>query len=135
MPVRIGYWFLNEANTTCYNQGERPEGVSDPYCQPLIVETIGPMDGTVNFTVELQPSLPAGNYSIKRIIDIDPLGVWYNYGQEVISSFTMLESLSSFGVSISVTVDSISNSESNSDDSGSGGSSGGGGGGSSVKNV
>ncbi len=93
LPVRIGFWFLNENNETCYNQGDKPTGVEEPYCQPLIVETIGPMGGSVDFTVELRPSLPAGNYSIKRIIDIDPLGVWYNYGQETIGMFTLTESL------------------------------------------
>jgi len=103
LPVRIGFWFMDETNTTCFNQGDKPTGVSEPYCQPLIVETIGPMDGIINFTVELQPSLLPGNYSIKRIIDIDPLGVWYNYGQEVISSFTMLESLSTYGASVEIT--------------------------------
>ena len=126
LPVRIGYWFLDITNTTCYNQGDRPTGVSDPYCQPLIIETIGPMGGSVDFTVELQPSLPAGNYSIKRIIDIDPLGVWYNYGQEVISSFTMLESLSTYGTGVENTGDSMPSSESSSDDSSSSSSSSGG---------
>ena len=100
LPVRIGFWFMDETNTTCYNQGDKPTGVNEPYCQPLIIETIGPMGGNVNFTIELQPSLSEGDYSIKRIIDIDPSGVWYNYGSEVISDFTMLESLSTYGASV-----------------------------------
>ncbi len=100
LPIRIGYWFLDTANTTCYNQGDKPTGVKDPYCQPLITEIIGPMGGQVNFTVELQPSLPVGNYSIKRIVDIDPNNVWINYGQEVISLFVMTETLSTYGISV-----------------------------------
>ena len=120
LPVRIGYFFLDINNETCYNQGERPEGVSDPYCQPLIIETLGPMGGTVNFTVELQPALVSGdNYSIKRIIDIDPLGVWYNYGSEVISDFIMLETLSTYGASTTTTGESNpnTNQQSNSQES------------------
>ncbi len=137
LPVRIGFWFLDETNTTCYNQGDRPTGVSDPYCQPLIVETIGPMGGSVSFTVELQPELPVGNYSIKRIIDIDPLGVWYNYGQEVVSSFTMLESLGTYGIGLETTGESnpSTETESSSSSSSSSGGGSGGGGDSSVTNV
>ena len=52
LPVRIGYWFLDITNTTCFNQGDRPTGVSDPYCQPLMVEVIGPMGGNVSFLVD-----------------------------------------------------------------------------------
>jgi len=103
LPVRIGFWFMNEANTTCYNQGDKPTGVEEPYCQPLIIETLGPMGGSVNFTVKLHPELPAGNYSIKRIIDIDPNNVWINYGQETIGSFVMLEGLSNYGISVEKT--------------------------------
>ena len=62
-----------------------------------------------------------------------------NYRQEIISEFVMLESLANFGVSISVTGDSISNTETESSSGSSGssssGSSGGGGGDSSVTNV
>jgi hypothetical protein len=110
LPVRIGYWFLDSTNTSCYNQGERPEGVSDPYCQPLIVETIGPMGGIVNFTVELQPALVQDdNYTIKRTIDIDPLGVWYNYGSEIIGKFSVLEGLSIYGASVDNRIDDMPN--------------------------
>ncbi len=101
LPVRIGYFFLDINNKTCYNQGERPEGVSDPYCQPLIIETIGPMGGSVNFTVELQPALVSeDNYTIKRTIDIDPNNVWINYGQDVIGTFIVTESLTGHGASV-----------------------------------
>ena len=61
------------------------------------------MGGQVNFTVKLHPSLPAGNYSIKRIIDIDPNNIWINYGQELISLFTMAESLTTYGISVEKT--------------------------------
>jgi hypothetical protein len=103
LPVRMGFWFLNTANTTCYNQGTKPTGVEEPYCQPLIVETLGPMGGNVSFIVKLHPSLPEGNYSIKRIIDIDPNNIWINYGQETIGSFVMKESLSTYGIAIEKT--------------------------------
>ena len=119
LPVRIGYFFLDVDNITCYNQGNKPTGVEDPYCQPLIIETLGPMGGSVNFTVKLHPSLPEGDYSIKRIIDIDPLGVWYNYGQEIIGSFTMLESLNNYGIVLETTGESnpTTNQQSNSQES------------------
>ena len=132
LPVRIGFWFLDNAtNTTCYNQGEELVGISSPSCSPLIVETIGHMGGTVNFTVELQPALVSGdNYTIKRVIDIDPLGVWYNYGNEIIGDLIMLESLSVAGAGVErtgdempentgefVESDSLSESSSNSDSS------------------
>lgn len=106
LPIRIGYWFLNPSNTTCYNQGDKPTGVEEPYCQPLIIETLGPMGGNVSFTVKLHPSLSEGNYSIKRIIDIDPLGIWYNYGQDFVGDFTMLESLSNYGIDLETTGES-----------------------------
>lgn len=109
LPVRIGFWFMDETNTTCYNQGDKPTGVEEPYCQPLIIETLGPMNGTINFTVEMRPELPAGDYSIKRIIDIDPLGVWYNYGQDVIGSFVMAETLSNYGIGLETTGESMPN--------------------------
>lgn len=130
LPVRIGFWFLDTTNITCFNQGNRPTGVSDPYCQPLITEVIGPMGGSVNFTVKLRPSLPAGNYSIKRIIDIDPNNVWINYGQETIGIITLTESLNDFGISLEKTgeIIPIINSGGSSGIVGSGGGSGGGGG-------
>jgi hypothetical protein len=94
---------MNEANTTCYNQGDKPTGVEEPYCQPLIIETLGPMGESVSFTVKLHPELSAGNYSIKRMIDIDPNNVWINYGQETIVSFVMAEGLSNYGISVEKT--------------------------------
>jgi hypothetical protein len=37
LPIRINYWFLDETNTTCYNQGDQT-GVESPYCEPLTVQ-------------------------------------------------------------------------------------------------
>ncbi len=127
--MRIGYWFLNTANTSCYNQGDRPAGVADPYCQPLVIETVGPMGGSVSFTVELQPSLPAGDYSIKRMIDIDPNEEWVNYGQEEVDTVTVTEDLDIYGIKLQKTGEQMPSSSS--EGSSSSGSSSGGGGGSS----
>ena len=57
----------------------------------------------VNFTVELQPQLPTGNYSIKRLIDIDPNDVWVNYGQEPIGTVRVLETVAVPSVSLKTT--------------------------------
>ncbi|MDP3734493.1 MAG: LamG domain-containing protein, partial [Nanoarchaeota archaeon] len=138
LPVRIGYWFLNTANTTCHNQGDRPTGVANPYCQPLMIETIGPMGGSVSFTVKLQPSLPAGDYSIKRIIDIDPQGVWINYGQEEIDTITVTEDITSFGASLERTGEEnplLNDNQGSSASTGGGGGSSGGSGGNYVTNI
>lgn len=91
LPIRISYWFTAEDNSTCYDQGDKPTGVESPYCQPLIIQTLGPMEGTVNFTVVMRPELPAGDYNITRRIDIDPDDVWINYGQEVIGEVHLSE--------------------------------------------
>jgi len=114
LPVRIGYWFLDENNETCYNQGDKPAGVEDPYCQPLVIETIGPMGGSVNFSVKLQPNLAAGDYSIKRIIDIDPNRVWINYGQETIGMLTMAETIGNPGIGLEKTGETMPTTESSS---------------------
>ena len=135
LPVRIGFWFMNTSNTTCFNQGDKPTGVEDPYCQPLITEVIGPMGGSVNFTVELRPSLPAGNYSIKRIIDIDPNNVWVNYGQENIGIFTLTKSISDAGIVLEKTGEinpSVSDGGASGITGSSSGSSGGGSGGTTI---
>ncbi len=103
LPIRIGFWFLDENNENCYDQGEKPVGVSEPYCQPLIIETMGPMDGSISFKVELQPQLPTGNYNIKRMIDVDPNNNWINYGQETIGTFTATEDINHFGINLKKT--------------------------------
>ncbi|MBU2496446.1 MAG: LamG domain-containing protein [Nanoarchaeota archaeon] len=91
LPIRISYWFLDSSNTNCYSQGEKPTGVETPYCNPLIVQTVGQINTEVNFTVELRPNLPVGNYTIVRSIEIDPKGVWMDYGQEIIGNLIVLE--------------------------------------------
>ena len=94
LPIRLAYWFLDENNESCYNQGDKPTGVEKPYCYPLIAETLGPMGGQVNFTVELRPSLPEGTYTIIRDIEIDPAGNWIKYGQELIGQVEILDGVS-----------------------------------------
>lgn len=117
LPIRIGFWFLDENNITCYNQGNKPTGVEEPYCQPLIIETLGPMGGSVSFTVKLQPQLPTGNYSIKRIIDIDPNNVWINYGQDIMGTIRITEPLNSYGITLDKTGENIPNSNQQKSDS------------------
>jgi len=133
LPVRIGFWFLDVSNITCYNQGSKPVGVEDPYCQPLVIETIGPMGGSVSFIVKLHPSLPAGSYSIKRMIDIDPNRIWINYGQETIGMISLTEPLNNPEISLEKTGETMPSS--GSAPSSSGGSGRGGGGGSSITNI
>lgn len=88
LPVRIGFWFLNQTNGTCYSQGTLPNGVTliSPYCNPLMVQTLGPMGGTTVFRVDLRPNLTAGSYNLTRIIEIDPNDAWNGYGQEEIGT-------------------------------------------------
>ena len=91
LPIRINYWFLDESNTTCYNQGDQT-GVESPYCEPLTVQTVGQIDTEVEFTVDLRPDLPEGVYNIVRSIEIDPENVWIDYGQEIIGKISVLAS-------------------------------------------
>ncbi len=84
LPIRISYWFLDSNNLTCYSQGNYSVALAEPYCQPLTVYTIGQVNTTLDFTVSLRPTLPAGNYTIIRNIEIDPEQVWIDYGQEII---------------------------------------------------
>ncbi len=141
LPVRIGFWFMDETNTTCYNQGTLPTGVTliEPYCQPLMVETIGPMGGSVTFRVDLRPNLTAGTYNVKRIIEIDPLGDWIGYGQEIIETISVTEDVTGEGdVDLEKTGENMpsSGSSGSSSSSSSGGSGGGSSGGSkSITNI
>lgn len=91
LPIRIFYWFLNESNTTCYNQVKQSDNAETPFCNPLVAQTIGEVNKQLNFTVELRPSLPAGNYTVIRRIDIDPENVWINYGHEKIGTLEVIE--------------------------------------------
>jgi hypothetical protein len=92
LPIRISYWFLDETNTTCYNQGEKPAGVEAPYCNPLTVQTVGQINTSIDFMVDLRPDLPEGDYTIVRNIEIDPDNVWIDYGQEIIGKVKILTS-------------------------------------------
>jgi len=84
LPIRIFYWFMDENNDTCYNQAKEGHNAENPFCNPLVAQTIGEVNTQINFTVDLRPSLPEGNYTIVRRIDIDPDQVWINYGHEAI---------------------------------------------------
>lgn len=92
LPIRISYWFLDTTNTTCYNQGSKPVGVESPYCQALTVTTVGQINTIINFTVDLRPDLPVGNYTIVRSIEIDPDNRWIDYGQEIVGKVEILSS-------------------------------------------
>jgi hypothetical protein len=92
LPIRIFYWFLNETNTTCYNQAKDTGDAEDPFCKPLIAHTIGEINTNISFTVDLRPSLPEGNYTVVRRIDIDPDEIWINYGHEAIGHVEVKES-------------------------------------------
>ena len=93
LPIRIFYWFLDETNTTCYNQANESDDAKNPYCKPLIAHTIGEINTNLSFTVDLRPSLPEGNYTIVRRIDIDPNEIWINYGHEAIGRVEVRESV------------------------------------------
>ena len=100
LPIRIFYWFLNEDNTSCYSQGNYSVAMIEPYCQPLVAHTIGEVNAVLNFTVELRPSLPAGNYTLVRRIDIDPNDIWINYGHDIIGTIEVLGDTNKAGVSL-----------------------------------
>ncbi len=91
LPVRIKYWFMDD-DDSCISQGDPSSDGFDmiePYCIPLTVYTIGEMDSVINFTVQLRPSLSAGEYTIIRSVEIDPNQVWINYGQGSIGSLVV----------------------------------------------
>ena len=90
LPIKLSYWFLDETNTTCYNQGNKSTGVEGPYCNALTVTTVGQIEMSIDFTVDIRPELPAGNYTIVRSIEIDPENVWIDYGQERIGKVEVL---------------------------------------------
>ncbi len=80
----------------------------------------------------LQPSLPAGDYTLKRIIDIDPNDVWINYGQEEIDTITVTEDMENYGINLEKTGEDNPATNNNQQPSPGGG---GGGGGNSVTNI
>lgn len=101
LPIRISYWFLDSSdNETCYSQGNYSVATAEPYCQPLTVYTIGQVSSTLDFIVDLRPSLPTGTYTIVRNIEIDPEQVWINYGQEAIGVVEVSEANSMAAISL-----------------------------------
>lgn len=98
LPLRLFFWFTDAEKTECYNQDKASDTnrVEDPYCFPLMAETLGPNNGSVTFTVDLRPNLADGVYNVTRAIEIDPIvdgkQVWTNYGQEDIGQANVEES-------------------------------------------
>ncbi len=93
LPIRMYFWFTDVDKTQCYSQdkGTDTNRAESSYCLPLVAEILGPNDGTVNFQVDLSPNLPAGTYNFTRSIEIDPLGVWTQYGREDIGQIEIVE--------------------------------------------
>ncbi len=121
LPIRLYFWFTNVSRTGCYNQDKASDTnrAEDPYCLPLVAETLGPNNGTKTFKVSLRPNLVTGTYNITRSIEIDPLGVWTQYGREDIGQ---IEVLGSGDASIEISNENNINSEiSSSSSSGSSG--------------
>lgn len=102
LPIRIFYWFMGENNDTCYNQAKGGNNAENPFCNPLVAQTIGEVNTQINFTVDLRPSLPEGNYSIVRRIDIDPENIWINYGHEAIGRLEVTGSSGAPGIKLSM---------------------------------
>lgn len=92
LPIRLSYWFLDmDTKTQCYDQGSYDVAPVQPYCKPVVAYTVGQILTQANFTVEIQPDLPAGQYYIVRSIEIDPKNVWIDYGQEILGMVTVTE--------------------------------------------
>ena len=91
LPIRIYYWFI-DSNGNCISQLEYKS--AEPYCQPLQVETVGLVEGFNNFTVELNPALERGNYTVWREIQIDPpvnnQPIWQKYGSQTIGNINVI---------------------------------------------
>ncbi|MBI2134492.1 hypothetical protein HYU09_00745 [Candidatus Woesearchaeota archaeon] len=98
LPLRMFFWITDVNKTKCFNQDKASDTnrAEAPYCLPLTAETLGPNGGQVNFTVDLRPNVPDGEYNITRSIEIDPIVnnivTWINYGQENIGQIKVLES-------------------------------------------
>jgi hypothetical protein len=102
LPIRIFYWFMDDNNETCYNQAKEGNNAEAPFCNPLVAQTIGEVNMQINFTVELRPNLPEGNYTVIRRIDIDPDNVWINYGHEAIGRLEVIGNSGSPGITLSM---------------------------------
>ena len=109
LPIRIYFWFTDIDRTQCYSQDKATDTnrAESPYCLPLVAEILGPNDGTVSFQVDLRPDLSDGTYNFTRSIEIDPVGVWTQYGREDIGQ---IEVLSSGDSSIDVSGENLINS-------------------------
>src|SRR3989344_1568299 len=98
LPLRMFFWITDVNKTKCFNQDKATDTnrAEAPYCLPLVAETLGPNGGQVNFTVDLRPNIPNGDYNITRSIEIDPIinnaVRWVNYGQDNIGQIQVLES-------------------------------------------
>jgi len=87
LPLRWKFWFLDE-NGNCVDQ---EEGRVEPYCTPLIAQTIGRINDTIDIEIKLRPSLRRGNYSLVREFEVDPEETWISYGREIIAVIHVLE--------------------------------------------
>ncbi len=98
LPLRMFFWITDVNKTRCFNQDKANDTnrAEAPYCLPLVAETLGPNGGQVNFTVDLRPNIPNGEYNITRSIEIDPIVnnevTWVNYGQDNVGQIKVLES-------------------------------------------
>lgn len=93
LPIRMYFWFTDVGRTACYSQDKVTDTnrAEDNYCLPLVAEVLGPNNGTVSFQVNLRPNLSNGTYNFTRSIEIDPVGVWTQYGREDIGQIEVLE--------------------------------------------
>jgi len=94
LPIRLYFWFTDTTRTKCFSQDKATDTnrAEAPYCLPLVAEILGPNNGTLTFTVDLRPALSVGTYNFTRSIEIDPLGIWTQYGREDIGQIKVLES-------------------------------------------
>ncbi|MFH1237124.1 MAG: carboxypeptidase-like regulatory domain-containing protein [Candidatus Aenigmatarchaeota archaeon] len=111
LPIRIFYWFMDENNEICYNQAKEGNNAEAPFCNPLVTQTIGEVNTQINFTVDLRPNLPEGNYTIVRRIDIDPENVWINYGHEAIGRLEVIAGSDVSGIQLNMNGNSVKQQE------------------------
>jgi hypothetical protein len=93
LPIRLYFWFTDVNRTKCYSQDKAniSNRAEAPYCLPLVAEILEPNNGSVTFTVDLRPALPYGTYNFTRSIEIDPFGIWTQYGREDLGAIHVLE--------------------------------------------
>ncbi len=102
LPMRVYFWFTDENKTRCYSQDKTTDTnrAEAPYCLPLVAEVLGPNNGSINFQVDLRPALANGTYEIVRSIEVDPKGVWTQYGREEIGQIKVLEGTNKAEISL-----------------------------------